>query len=119
MSRRDLRLAEDGGLLRKTASGLGLGGSDLQVRDRRLQPVKNQKPVVGNLNGRLEQVADSVKSLQCRAEDAANLFEHEVVARNDLLATQVALSEARQQSIQARNALDLAQATYNRPLAGQ
>jgi outer membrane protein TolC len=46
----------------------------------------------------------------------SNLFAKGFVARNDLLASQVTLADARQREIQARNALDLARASYNRLL---
>ncbi len=58
----------------------------------------------------------SVKSLTAFAQDVDNLFEQGIVARNDTLAAQVALADARQREIVAGNALDLAQAAYNRLL---
>jgi len=62
-------------------------------------------------------VANShVASLQAHATDVQNLFEQGVVARNDLLAAQVALADARQQAIQAANAVDITRAAYNRLL---
>ena len=39
-----------------------------------------------------------------------------MVAKNDLLAAQVALADARQQAIRSRNTLDIAHASYNRLL---
>ena len=60
-------------------------------------------------------VADSnVSSLASHSQNVSNLFEKGFVARNDLLASQVVLADARQREIQARNALDLASASYNR-----
>lgn len=62
-------------------------------------------------------VANShVASLQAHATDVQNLFEQGVVARNDLLAAQVALADARQQAIRAANAVDITRAAYNRLL---
>ncbi len=62
-------------------------------------------------------VAEShVASLASHARDVENLHEQGMVPRNDRLAAQVALADARQAAIQARNALDLARAAYNRQL---
>ena len=58
----------------------------------------------------------SVTSLASHSQNAANLYEKGFVAKNDLLASQVVLADARQREIQARNALDLASASYNRLL---
>lgn len=56
-------------------------------------------------------VANShVASLQAHATDVQNLFEQGVVARNDLLAAQVALADARQQANRAGNAVDITRA---------
>ncbi len=62
-------------------------------------------------------VADShVNSLKSHARDAENLHEQGMVPRNDLLAAQVALADARQAAIKAKNGLDLARSAYNRLL---
>ncbi len=67
--------------------------------------------------GRGMEVAESaVSSLAAHASDVGHFFEEGVVAKNDLLAAQVALSDARQQAIRSRNALDIAHASYNRLL---
>ena len=67
--------------------------------------------------GRGIEVAESaVSSLAAHAKDVGHFFEQGVVAKNDLLAAQVALSDARQQAIRSRNALDIAHASYNRLL---
>ena len=64
---------------------------------------------------RAVRVADSnVSSLASHSQNVSNLFAKGFVARNDLLASQVVLADARQREIQARNALDLASASYNR-----
>lgn len=57
-----------------------------------------------------------VASLTAFAHDVANFHEQGMAARNDLLAAQVALAEARQGAIQADNGVDLAHAGYNRLL---
>jgi outer membrane protein len=64
----------------------------------------------------LEVAESNVRSLEAHARDAELLFEHEQVPMNDLLAAQVALSNARQRAIQAANRLDVSRAAYNRRL---
>jgi outer membrane protein len=61
-------------------------------------------------------VQSNVTSLTAFARDVDNLYDQGLVARNDTLAAQVALADARQREIVAGNALDLAQAAYNRLL---
>ena len=62
-------------------------------------------------------VADSnVASLEAHASQVSSMFEREAVPRNDLLAAQVALANAKQNRIRAANALSLAIASYNRRL---
>lgn len=55
-------------------------------------------------------------SLEGHERDVLNLLNKGMVARNDLLASQVALADARQQLIQVQNRCDLAQAAFNRLL---
>lgn len=60
-------------------------------------------------------VADSnVASLESLASDVGNMFERELVPKNDLLAVQVALADARQARLRAANGLEVARAAYNR-----
>jgi outer membrane protein len=62
-------------------------------------------------------VADSnVRTLEALAGDVGAMFERELVPKNDLLAVQVALSDARQNRLRAANAAEIAQAAYNRRL---
>ena len=62
-------------------------------------------------------VADSsVESLTAVTRDVASMFERELVAKNELLAVQVALSDAEQNRLRASNAAEIAQAAYNRYL---
>ncbi len=58
----------------------------------------------------------NVTSLAAHAADVQRRFGKGLVARNQLLAAQVAHADARQRESQARNALDLARAAYNRLL---
>lgn len=68
-------------------------------------------------SGRTLAVARSnVQSLGAHARDVSNLVEQGRAIRNDLLAAQVALANARQREILNRNQLALAWATYNRYL---
>lgn len=58
----------------------------------------------------------SVTSLTAQARDVSNLVKQGLGIRNDLLAAQVARSNAHQREIQARNRLSIAWAAYNRYL---
>jgi outer membrane protein TolC len=61
------------------------------------------------------EVADSnVKTLESLVSDIGAMFERELVPKNDLLAVQVALANARQGQLRAANAAELALASYNR-----
>ncbi len=62
----------------------------------------------------VEVTESNVESLSAHANDVANFYEQGVVTKNDLLASRVALADARQSSIQTLNSLDLAYAAYNR-----
>ncbi|MFH1920971.1 MAG: TolC family protein [Planctomycetota bacterium] len=56
------------------------------------------------------------RSLEAHLRDVKLLFEHDQVPVNDLLAAQVALSDARQSAIRAHNQLDAGRAAHNRRL---
>ncbi len=61
------------------------------------------------------EVADShVDSLKSHASDVENLHTQGMVSRNDLLSAQVALADAQQNAIKAKNVLDIAYSAYNR-----
>lgn len=64
----------------------------------------------------LEVAKSHVASLEAHERDVLALYNQGIVARNDLLASQVALADASQQLIQIQNNLDLAQAAFNRLL---
>lgn len=55
-------------------------------------------------------------SLSAHARDVERLHKKGLVPRNDLLAAGVALADARQKGITAKNALDISRAAYNRRL---
>jgi outer membrane protein TolC len=58
----------------------------------------------------------NVASLESVARDTTSLFERELVPKNELLAAEVALADARQNRLRAANTLDVATAAYNRQL---
>jgi outer membrane protein TolC len=64
----------------------------------------------------LEVAHSNVQTLQSLAGDTASMFERELVPRNELLAAQVALADARQNELRAANAAEVALAVYNRRL---
>ena len=64
----------------------------------------------------LEVAKSHVVSLKAHERDVLALYKQGIVARNDRLASQVSLADARQQMIQIENNLDLAQAAFNRLL---
>lgn len=59
----------------------------------------------------------SVATLEAHARDADAFYAKGLVARNDSLAANVALADAQQNELRASNAVDLAQAAYNRLVA--
>ncbi len=61
-------------------------------------------------------VEAKVVSLDGHNRDVTNMFDKGLVSRNDLLAGQVAWADSKQQALQARNGLRVAQAAYNRAL---
>jgi len=66
---------------------------------------------------RLVQVAETnVSSLASYANDVKNFYEQGVVTKNDMLAAQVSVADARQRLTQALNSLNIANASYNRLL---
>ena len=64
----------------------------------------------------LEVAKSHVVSLKAHERDVLAFYKQGIVARNDRLASQVSLADARQQMIQIENNLDLAQAAFNRLL---
>jgi len=60
-------------------------------------------------------VADSnVRTLEALVGDIGAMYERELVPKNELLAVQVALADARQNRLRAANGAEVAQAAYNR-----
>lgn len=58
----------------------------------------------------------NVQTLEALTRDTTSLFERELVPKNELLAVQVALADARQNELRAANAAEVAAAAYNRRL---
>jgi outer membrane protein len=65
----------------------------------------------------MEVTESSVANLSAHTKDVRNFYEQGTVTKNDLLAAEVSLADARQRLIQAGNNLDLARAAYNRSLS--
>jgi len=64
----------------------------------------------------LQVVNSHVSSLTAHADDVKNMYEQGMVSRNDLLAAEVALADARQLAIKVENRLDISNSAYNRLL---
>ena len=62
----------------------------------------------------VEVAASTVASLAAHEKVVATMLNQGSVPKNDLLAAQVSLADARQQEIRARNQLAVAKAAYNR-----
>lgn len=58
----------------------------------------------------------NVTSLQTHVQAVGSMLQQGLVANSDLLAVEVALADARQKTLQARNGVDIAGAAYNRLL---
>lgn len=64
----------------------------------------------------LDVARSNVQTLESLARDTNSLYERELVPRNELLAAQVALADARQNELRAANASEVTLAAYNRRL---
>lgn len=64
----------------------------------------------------LQTAASSADSLAAHVRDVQHMVESELVPTSDLLAARVALANAEQAKLRAANAVDVAQAAYNRRL---
>ena len=60
--------------------------------------------------------SSNVQTLEALTRDTTSMFERELVPKNELLAVQVALADARQNELRAANAAEVAAAAYNRRL---
>jgi outer membrane protein TolC len=85
------------------------------VQDVKLRVAESYVSVLRT--GRMVEVSESnVSSLLSHTRDVENFYKQGMITRNDLLASQVALADARQKALQSRNGLNLATASYNRIL---
>ena len=64
----------------------------------------------------LDVARSNVQTLESLARDTSSMFERELVPKNELLAAQVALADAKQNELRAANAAEVALAAYNRRL---
>ena len=71
------------------------------------------------LEDAVEVAKSHIQSLESHAKDVKNLFEQGMVAKNDLLAADVELLNAKQLLLQAANVYDNAKARYNQLLTRQ
>ena len=85
------------------------------VLDLKMQVAEAYVSILRAIRG-LEVAKSHVASLESHERDVLALYNQGIVARNDRLASQVSLANARQQMIQIENNLDLAQAAFNRLL---
>ncbi len=90
--------------------------AELEAQETRLEVAYNvKKAYLGILTAkRMEEVAQlAVKQLSRHLFVAKNFFAKEMIPRNDLLKSQVALAQARQDLVRARNGVAVAKATLN------
>jgi len=90
--------------------------AELEAQETRLEVAYNvKKAYLGILIAkRMEEVAElAVKQLSQHLFVAKNFFEKEMIPRNDLLKSQVALAQAKQDLVRARNNVSVAKATLN------
>ena len=90
--------------------------AELEAQETRLEVAYNvKKAYLGILTAqRMEEVAKlAVKQLSQHLFVAKNFFEKEIIPRNDLLKSQVALAQARQDLVRAKNGVAVAKATLN------
>lgn len=95
-----------------------IGASETQqatAADVKLEVAESYVAVLRAARG-LEAAASTVDSLAAHAADVSHMVERELVPKSDLLAARVALADAEQNRVRAANALDIANAAYNRRL---
>jgi outer membrane protein len=94
------------------------GASELEGATAATLRLSVAEAYVGVLRARraLQAQVSSVDSLSAHAGDVQHLVSSESVPMSDLLAARVALANAEQARVRAANAVDLAQAGYNRLL---
>ncbi len=101
------------------AASASVVSAELQVEDSKNDlklRVAEEYVEVLRAQREIEVAESNVRSLEAHARDVELLFRHDQVPRNDLLAAQVVVSNARQRAIQAATRLDASRAAYSRRL---
>lgn len=100
------------------AHDAAIGASEMQQAAASALKLDVAESYVGVLRARhaLQAAASSVESLSAHVHDVQHLVEGESVPMSDLLAARVALVNAEQARLRASNAVEIAQAVYNRRL---
>jgi outer membrane protein TolC len=99
------------------AAGRAVRERDLDVLSRDVKlAVAERFIAVLRAESALTAAEASTAGLESHARDVEDMFQNGQVPRNDSLASQVSLADAEQRELQARNALDVARAAYNRRL---
>lgn len=98
-------------------SGTAAGQAELQRTTQEVKLALGEHYLNVLRSQRLLQLADKHQAtLQTHRRDVQAFYDKGLVPRSDTLTLDVALAEAQQKQIQARNAVELAQAAYNRAL---
>ncbi len=103
-----VRAAAQGQRARESGEAQAVQNTRLAVAEAYVQVLRAQRA--------LSVAQSNETSLDAYAAEVKSMFDREMVARNDLLAADVALADARQNRSRARNAVSLARAAYNRRL---
>jgi outer membrane protein TolC len=91
----------------------GQAGCLTTVQDVKMKTAESYVAVLRAGHG-LEVAKSNVTALTAHARDVGNAYGKGLVPKNDVLAVQVALADARQTEIRVENILALARAAYNR-----
>jgi outer membrane protein TolC len=95
-----------------------VGATEMQqatIADVKLEVAESYVAVLRAIRG-LEAAASTAESLAAHAADVGHLVDRDLVPKSDLLAARVSLADAEQNRVRAANALEIAQAAYNRRL---
>ena len=101
---------------RRKIAALEISGRELEKEQLTLELIKKTKVAYARilLARRQLEVADKeVKNLAAHVSDAEYLYTQGIIAYNDLLQSQVALSQAKQRRVRAASEVDLAAAALN------
>ena len=85
------------------------------IKDIKLNVAKYYVSVL-RVQKNVEALKTHVLSLEGHFKDVKNLFENQIVPKNDLLSVEVALADAKQNLLKGENKLDIAKSAYNRLL---